>query len=300
MDVRGRWRGVPGRKLMNSAPQEPGGDRIEPRTVAAKNIARGERLASGVAGGFLLSWMRRGPRFLRLPLLAGAGYMLARALRGRDPVAEAVEVRRLRKDGAGPFIAERSVTIQRDRDQVYGLWRDLESLPRWMNRIESVRVIDDRLSHWIAHAPAGRKISWDAEITQERAPEYLAWRSLPGSIVDTHGDVEFRHAPGDRGTEVRVRIHYQIPGGTAAVLLAHFLGERPDVQLQDDLRRFKQLAEAGETAVVEGQPAGGTGSATVFEPPAGKGRLPVSREAEKPGRKVRSTARRAAKGGEGS
>ncbi|WP_256997561.1 hypothetical protein [Gloeobacter morelensis] len=38
--------------------------------------------------------------------------------------------------------------------------------------------------------------------------------------------------------------------------LAWFAGEEPSQQLYDDLRRFKQLMEAGEIVSTDGQPTG--------------------------------------------
>ncbi|HZU21355.1 MAG TPA: SRPBCC family protein [Terriglobales bacterium] len=150
----------------------------------------------------------------------------------------------------------KSVTISRSPEQVYGFWKQLENLPRFMKHLHQVRRLDERRSHWVAHAPAGRKIEWDAELLEDVANRRLTWRSLPGADVDHRGSVEFKPAPGNRGTEVHVRLEYHRPGGRIGELLAMMFFEHPEQQIREDLRRFKALIEAGELPTTEGQPSG--------------------------------------------
>jgi uncharacterized membrane protein len=128
-----------------------------------------------------------------------------------------------------------------------------------MQHLESVRNLDDKRSHWVAKAPAGRTVEWDAEITDDRPNEALDWRSLPGADVDNSGTVRFESAPGGRGTMVRVRMRYNPPGGALGALLAKVVMEEPNVQVQEDLRRFKRVMETGDVPTTEGQPAGRRG-----------------------------------------
>jgi len=55
-------------------------------------------------------------------------------------------------------------------------------------------------------------------------------------------------APADRGTEVEVALQYDAPAGKAGALIATLFGEEPTQQIRDDLRRFKQVMEAGEVS----------------------------------------------------
>ncbi|HYP25401.1 MAG TPA: SRPBCC family protein [Blastocatellia bacterium] len=137
-------------------------------------------------------------------------------------------------------------TIMRPPEEVYGFWRDFRNLPRFMNHLESVDVIDERRSHWVAKGPLGATVEWDAEITDDTANESISWRSLEGSEVDNYGTVRFTRAPGDRGTEVRVEIEYNPPGGALGAGIAKIFGEAPEQQVKDDLSRFKQVLEIGE------------------------------------------------------
>ena len=99
-------------------------------------------------------------------------------------------------------------------------------------------------------------VQWDAEIVTDTPNQVISWKSLPGSDVDTAGSVHFRMAPGGRGTEIRVSLKYDPPGGKVGSFVARLFGENPDQQVRADLARFKQLIEAGELARVEGQPHG--------------------------------------------
>ena len=71
----------------------------------------------------------------------------------------------------------------------------------------------------------GLRVEWDAEIITDKPNETIAWRSLPGSMTATAGSVHFLPAPGDRGTEVKVEMKYEPPGGKFSATLAELLGE---------------------------------------------------------------------------
>jgi uncharacterized membrane protein len=94
----------------------------------------------------------------------------------------------------------KAITIRRQPADVYQFWRDFRHFPTFMSHLESVAVLDQRRSHWTAKGPAGRLVEWDAEITEDRPNELIAWRSLPGADVPNAGRVRFSPAPGDRGT----------------------------------------------------------------------------------------------------
>ena len=147
---------------------------------------------------------------------------------------------------------EQVVTINRNIHDVYAFWKDFENFPRFMRHLDSVQRIDERRSRWRAKAPAGLKVEWEAEMLEDRTDEWIAWRSLPGSRVENSGSVRFSAAPGARGTEVRVQLQYTPPGGALGRGLAWLFGEEPEIQVKDDLRRFKQLMETGEIPISEG------------------------------------------------
>lgn len=154
--------------------------------------------------------------------------------------------------GASSLRAEATTTIARPAEEVYRSWRNLESLPDFMDHLESVKDIDDRTSHWVAHGPAGTTVEWDAEIVEDVIGEAIAWRSVEGADVGNAGSVRFSPAPKGQGTEVTVELDYAVPGGALGSSVATLLGEEPSQQLKDDLRRFKQVLETGEVVRSDG------------------------------------------------
>jgi uncharacterized membrane protein len=156
----------------------------------------------------------------------------------------------------GSIRLAKSIVINRSPEELYRFWRDFQNLPRFMFHLDSVQVIDGKRSHWVAKGPGGRRVEWDAEIIQERPSEMIAWRSLEGSDVDHSGSVRFEPAPAGRGTIVRVDMQYRPPAGVVGAAAAKLFGKEPAQQVQEELRRFKQLMEAGEIITTEGQAAG--------------------------------------------
>lgn len=222
------------------------------QTVADQQASDLERWASIVGGGALvLSGLQQ--RSLRgiLMTLAGGGllYQGAKKQSTLKQVEDAIGL-----DHA--IRVEKTVTINRPAPELYSFWRNLENLPRFMLHIRSIVVQDDRHSHWMANAPLGQTVEWDAEIVSDDPDHLIAWASVDGSMIENSGFVRFQPATGDRGTEVKVVMEYQPPGGVLAATLAKLFGEEPEQQIGDELNRFKQLMEAGEIATIEGQPQG--------------------------------------------
>jgi uncharacterized membrane protein len=146
----------------------------------------------------------------------------------------------------------KTITINRPPEELYQFWHNFENLPHFMYHLESVQVIDQKRSHWVAKAPAGMKAEWDAEIIEEIPNKLIAWRAIEGSDVYHSGSVQFKRAPGGRGTEVRVEMEYIPPVGEIGVAIAKLMREEPGQQMQEDLRRFKQIMETGVIVVSEG------------------------------------------------
>jgi uncharacterized membrane protein len=222
----------------------------------AVNVGRRERWTSAVAAAALTAYglrSRRG-RPLLFPL---AGWLLGRAVGGRCPVNQvlgrntalddepASPVTSVRR-GEGVRVDER-IVLNRPRSEVYRFWRNLENLPRFMDHLESVTVLDEERSHWVAKGPAGSRVEWDAVIHYEIPNELIAWRSLEGSEVENAGSVHF--LPTEIGdTEVRVVLRYDPPAGKVGAAVAWLFGEDPSRQVAEDLRRLKQVVEATEPA----------------------------------------------------
>jgi uncharacterized membrane protein len=148
-------------------------------------------------------------------------------------------------------IAVRAVTIGRPREEVFAFFRDLSNLGRFMENIERVDVIDATRSHWTVKAPAGQTVEWDSILTAEEPGRLLAWETTEDAQVKNHGRVEFRDAPGDRGTEIHATIVYEPPAGALGKLIATLFQKEPGQQAKRDLRRLKMLLETGEISTTE-------------------------------------------------
>ncbi len=143
---------------------------------------------------------------------------------------------------------EKSVIVNRDRADLYHFWRNFRNLPKIMNHLEEVRVLSPTRSHWVAKAPAGTKVEWDAEITSDLENELIAWRSLEGATVANAGSVRFLHFA-EHKTEVRVALEYAPPGGRIGAFIATLFGENPEQQITEDLAHFKHMMESDFTPV---------------------------------------------------
>lgn len=228
-----------------------------------QNVGRAERWASaGVGAGLLLAGLKRGSWGGWL-LAAGGAALIYRGASGycgcyqllgydtsetRNP-ATAVAARQGRK-------IERSIAINRPPEELYEAIIDSEYLPRLLGHVTSILPLEDGRARWRAKGPLGSELTWDAQVIRDRPNQMISWRSLDGSDVETAGSVHLRPLPVGRGTEVRVSLKYNPPGGKLAAGVADFLGQGLDAEVRDDLRRFKQLMETGELPTTEGQPSG--------------------------------------------
>lgn len=154
-------------------------------------------------------------------------------------------------NGTKGIHAKASCIVNRAPHEVYDYWRRLENLPRFMKHLESVEETLEGRSRWIAKGPAGTTVEWEAVIVADDPGRVITWRSLENSQVDNAGAVRFEAAPGGRGTIVKVNIQYNPPGGVIGKTVAQLFGEEPEQQLDDDMRRFKQMMEVGEVVVSE-------------------------------------------------
>lgn len=137
---------------------------------------------------------------------------------------------------------EYSFIVDRPRAQVYAFWRNIESLPRYMPHLESVREVGNGLSQWTAKTPEGTVVDWEAEIVADLPNEAIAWRSLPGSMIRNEGAVYFHELSHDR-TEIRVYVELHLPLGNLGLKAAQATGEDPEKEIVADLEAFKEAME---------------------------------------------------------
>ena len=199
-----------------------------------------QRLITGVAGGALTLLGLRQRGFLGLLMAAAGGFLIFRAAGGAQMVNQVT--------GGGPasskpIFVEHSVVVDRPAQQVYDFWRKLDNLPQIMSHLETVTTLDERRSRWVAKAPLGTHVEWEAEVVNDKPGERIGWHSLPGATVDNAGSVQFESMPGG-STRVHVALSYRPPAGPLGAAVAKLFGEEPSQQIAEDLQKFKQSFEA--------------------------------------------------------
>lgn len=163
-----------------------------------------------------------------------------------DPRDDAPTATSKTVSGARELVAQ-SVTINRPASDLYAFWRKPSNLASIMENIISIEEVDGNRARWKVRAPAGKTVEWVSEVTHEVPGEEITWQAEEGADVAHSGRIVFTEAPG-RGTVVTATIAYEPPAGTVGRVVAKVLQREPNVQAHRDLRRFKQLMEAGEIA----------------------------------------------------
>ena len=240
------------------------GDAQDERARSDRNLSEFERWASIAAGaGLAVYGLSRLKNTGWLYATIG-GLLLRRGVTAHCDLYEAIgmntsadpsDTRAALRGSRGVNVLE-SVTINRPLEELYRFWRNLENLPQFMRHLESVEKVTDTISHWRAKGPAGKVVEWDAEIHNEVPNQLIGWRSLEGADVVSAGSVNFDAAAGGRGTRVTVHLQYSPPGGKIGAAVARLFGRDAETEIREDLRRFKQIVEAGEVPTTSGQPRG--------------------------------------------
>ena len=223
------------------------------RAALDVNVNQPERVGSIAAGAGLLLYgvSRKSLGGILVAILGGA--LIRRGVTGHCDMYEKLGINssQLNTETGVPgnkgIKVTRSITVDRAPQDVYRFWRNLENFPKFMEHVQSVRVIDDRRSHWVVKGPAGSEVEWTAQILTDRENSLISWESLPGAEVQNAGSVRFEPVNDGLSTEVKVSMQYLPPAGVIGATVAKLLGEAPDQQLEADLERFKELL-AGQAA----------------------------------------------------
>ena len=201
---------------------------------------------AGLAAGFAIPGLDRKRLALAAAAVGGVTALdvyCARALAGRE--------RRM------PLYVATSVTVERPADELYSFWRSLENLPRVMPHLQSVRMLGDNRSHWVAHAPWGGRIEWNSELIDDVPGQRLAWRTVDGSDVFNAGSVRFTPVAQGAHTDVTVEILYVPPAGAVGAAVARLFGKDAGQDMFADLTAFKRMMEVH--GQVEPSPLSGRG-----------------------------------------
>ena len=203
----------------------------------------------GAAALLLLGLSRR--RIQALGLAAFAAPLMYRGVTGEWPEflgrhLPSDDPREALSGDRGMHVLE-AAQVNKPLAEVYRYWRRLENLPRFMAHLDSdTQHGDTGLSHWVARGPGTLRVEWDAQIINDVENQVIGWESLPGSDVITAGSVNFDSARNGRATNITLHMRFEPPAGRAGELVAAVFGRRPAQDVREDLRRLKQLLEAGE------------------------------------------------------
>jgi uncharacterized membrane protein len=135
---------------------------------------------------------------------------------------------------------EESIEVEVPLSTAYNQWTQFEEFPSFMEGVEEVRQLDDTHLHWTA-AFGGSRHEWDAEITEQRPDERVAWKNTDGK--ENAGVVTF-HRLNDDTTRVTVQMDF-VPEGIRE-RIGDAMGS-PDRRVRGDLERFRELIESRET-----------------------------------------------------
>ncbi|WP_243455574.1 SRPBCC family protein [Sphingosinicella sp. BN140058] len=204
-----------------SGDEDERGDTLQRTLIGAAAMA--------AAAGVALYFGRKRSETAGEPLLSDAPASTLRGSRKPDPA-----------------LIGRTVTINRNAQELYDFWRKFENLSQFMDNVRAVETLDNSRSRWTIAAPAGTEIEFVSRITEDQPGRVIAWESEEGATIRNAGRVEFIDAAPGRGTMVRATITYDPPAGTVGRAIAKVLQREPNVQARRDLRRFKQLMETGE------------------------------------------------------
>src|SRR4051812_25070639 len=160
------------------------------------------------------------------------------------------------EDKDGKIWVRASALVQRSPAELYALWRDIESAPKWQEMITDVVATGPKSSHW-GMKSNGTTIEWDSEILADEPGRRIAWRSVAGDS-DNAGEVVFEPAPGGRGTMVFVLQEFR--QGKMATAAQTIFSRNPKQAVIENLRHFKAFAESGEIPRTQGQPHGPRGA----------------------------------------
>ena len=214
-----------------------------------ENWSPAPRVVAGVVGAGLLTSSLTASRLNASSATLGlAGIaILLRAISNRS-FARMIGWGASAQDG---FMIQKTLHVYAEPDEVYAAWRALENFPSFMTHIREITPVEGGRYRWTVDGPAGMPVSWESEITADIPNELLAWRTVPGSPVQSTGVVQFEPSSYG-GTRIHVRMSYRPPANAAGHVAAVVFGKDPRRQIDDDLMRLKSLLEAGKTTGNQG------------------------------------------------
>ncbi len=213
-----------------------------------RNVGPTDRIVSIAAGSVLLVSALTTKRLNKLQLLA-SGFLFFRAFSGHCFAYDLLDTDSL-EEPTKHLSIKASVTINRSPSEVYNFWRKLENLPLFMEHLELVNQIDNKLSEWTAKVPGNlATISWRANIIKEIPDRHISWHSLPNSDIENYGTVNFMES-GVNMTQVDAEISYRAPGGIIGENVGKLLTPVFKSMVKKDIMNLKHYMETGQNPTI--------------------------------------------------
>lgn len=225
-------------------------------TSSRINVGKTERIISAAGGAVLTFLSLRRATPAKLSALLPAAYLLYRGATGHCYINTLMN-RDSHSHNDMAVSINRTITIYKTREEVYNFWRQLENLPLFMRHVLEVIETVPGKSYWKIHLPVTNTvIEWNAVMVEDIRNQKISWRSLPDAEIENSGEIIFRDAPGNQGTEVQVKLMYAPPMGLAGKAVSKLLNPMFEEIVHEDIRAFKNYVESGEIPTSKRQPTG--------------------------------------------
>lgn len=222
----------------------------EREELATRRIdaAKAANIAEAAAGGLLMVMGFRKGGLLGLATRIVGTIVFFRGIRHISPLKEMFPdgpPHNPSDIGSEAIRTEAEIEVECSREELFKVWRDLENLPAFMDKVLSVRELGPNLSHWVVKGPAGTALNFDAEIINEVPDQLIAWQTVDRTSVVHAGSVHFTTL-NDGRTRVRVVMRYDPPGHGLGHAVAQLFGSNPQEDIERFLARFKEIMETGQ------------------------------------------------------
>jgi uncharacterized membrane protein len=207
-----------------------------------RNVGTTDRIVSSAAGLLLgyagIKNFKKGGFALLLP----ASFLLFRGASAYCPVYNATGINTTGKE-IEPFEFVKTITVHRNKEEVYNFWRKLENLPQIMSHVKRVEKVSENRYLWEAEF-AGKSFEWEAEITEDVQNDRISWRSTGNADIQNSGTVEFSEGSKKKETELTVFMSYTPAKSRVGRIIARFLDPVFSQMVKDDLKKFKHTIES--------------------------------------------------------
>ncbi len=129
-----------------------------------------------------------------------------------------------------------SIDVAVPVETAYNQWTQFEEFPRFMEGVTRITQVTDTMTHWVVEV-AGVTREFDAQITEQRPDERIAWTSISGP--KHAGVVTFHRLDANRS---RVTAQMEMDPEGIAETAADKTGML-DRRVKGDMKRFREFIE---------------------------------------------------------